>query len=176
MRTSQKTNPDRKRKKKRESVKRQVFVKYMQERLAIAVIAITLALFALIYVLYNIVENNRDSYNQIVLTQQDYDSRSLAYRRGDIVDRNGTYLATTEKVYNLILDPKVILSNKDKYLATTVSVLNQTFGYDTGELTRLIEDNPKKSYINYEKQLTQDQKEAFEANTCLLYTSDAADE
>ena len=49
MRTSQKTNPDMKRKKKRESVKRQVFVKYMQERLAIAVIAITLALFALIY-------------------------------------------------------------------------------------------------------------------------------
>ena len=58
MRTSQKTNPDMKRKKKRESVKRQVFVKYMQERLAIAVIAITLALFALIYVLYDIVENN----------------------------------------------------------------------------------------------------------------------
>lgn len=78
----------------------------MQERLAIAVIAIMLALFALIYVLYDIVENNRDSYNQIVLTQQDYDSRPLAYRRGDIVDRNGTYLATTEKVYNLILDPR----------------------------------------------------------------------
>ena len=73
----------------------------------------------------------------------------------------------------VILDPKVILSNKDKYLATTVSVLNQTFGYDTGELTRLIEDNPKKSYINYEKQLTQDQKEAFEANTKAAETAAA---
>ena len=80
------------------------------------------------------------------------------------MDRNGTYLAVNEQVYNLILDPKVILSDKEKYLSTTVSVLSQTFGYNIGELTQLIESNPKKSYINYAKQLTQEQKEAFETN------------
>lgn len=162
MRTSQKTNPDMRRKKKRESVKRQVFVKYMQERLAIAVIAITLALFALIYVLYNIVENNRDSYNQIVLTQQDYDSRPLAYRRGDIVDRNGTYLATTEKVYNLILDPRQIMSDEEDYLEASVTALSTVLGYDAGELRTLITSNPDTAYVRYARQLSYDQKEAFE--------------
>lgn len=162
MRTSQKTNPDMRRKKKRESVKRQVFMKYMQERLAIAVIAITLALFALIYVLYNIVENNRDSYNQIVLTQQDYDSRPLAYRRGDIVDRNGTYLATTEKVYNLILDPRQIMSDQEDYLEASVTALSTVLGYDAGELRTLITGNPDTAYVRYARQLSYDQKEAFE--------------
>lgn len=162
MRTSQKTNPDMKRKKKRESVKRQVFVKYMQERLAIAVITITLALFALIYVLYDIVENNRDSYNQIVLTQQDYDSRPLAYRRGDIVDRNGTYLATTEKVYNLILDPRQIMSDEEDYLEASVTALSTVLGYDAGELRTLITSNPDTAYVRYARQLSYDQKEAFE--------------
>ena len=162
MRTSQKTNPDMKRKKKRESVKRQVFVKYMQERLAIAVIAITLALFALIYVLYDIVENNRDSYNQIVLTQQDYDSRPLAYRRGDIVDRNGTYLATTEKAYNLILDPRQIMSDEEDYLEASVTALSTVLGYDAGELRTLITSNPDTAYVRYARQLSYDQKEAFE--------------
>lgn len=152
---------------------KRLFTQTMQEKLAITVLVITLALFALVMVLYNLVKNKQEDYNQIVLDHQNYSSQVIPYRRGEIMDRNGTYLAANEQVYNLILDPKVILSNKDKYLATTVSVLNQTFGYDTGELTRLIEDNPKKSYINYEKQLTQDQKEAFEANTKAAETAAA---
>lgn len=162
MRTSQKTNPDAKRKKKKESVRGQIFKRYMQERLAIAVIAITLALFALIYVLYHIVDTNRDSYNQIVLTQQDYDSRPLAYRRGDIVDRNGTYLATTEKVYNLILDPRQIMSDAEDYLEASVTALSTVLGYDAGEIRTLITENSETAYIRYARQLSYDQKEAFE--------------
>ena len=79
----------------------------MQEKLAITIILISLALFALIFVLYRIVNENSERYNKIVLSQrqQEYASRTIPYRRGDIVDRNGTYLATSEKVYNLILDP-----------------------------------------------------------------------
>ena len=77
----------------------------MQEKLAITIILISLALFALIFVLYRIVNENSERYNKIVLSQrqQEYASRTIPYRRGDIVDRNGTYLATSEKVYNLIL-------------------------------------------------------------------------
>ena len=134
----------------------------MQEKLAITVIVITLALFALIYVLYDIVKENKDSYNQIVLSQQEYDSRVIPYRRGDIVDRNGTYLATTEKVYNLILDPKQIMSDEEDYLETTVMALVRVFGYDAGELRSLIMDNPETAYIRYKRQLSYDEKEAFE--------------
>ena len=146
------------------NTKKRVFTSTMQEKLAITVLVITLALFALVMVLYNLIKNNQENYNQIVLDHQNYSSQIIPYRRGEIMDRNGTYLAVNEQVYNLILDPKVILSDKEKYLSTTVSVLSQTFGYNIGELTQLIESNPKKSYINYAKQLTQEQKEAFETN------------
>lgn len=144
---------------------KRIFTKTMQEKLAITVLVITLALFALVMVLYNLIKHNQEDYNQIVLDHQNYSSQILPYRRGEIMDRNGTYLAVSEQVYNLIIDPKVIVSDKEKYLATTVSVLSQTFGYNADELTKLINDNPSKSYINYEKQITQEQKEAFEANT-----------
>lgn len=144
------------------SDKKRTFLRYMQEKLAITVIVITLALFALIYVLYRIVTENQDSYNQIVLSQQEYDSRVIPYRRGDIVDRNGTYLATTEKVYNLILDPKQIMSDPEDYLEATISALVSIFEYDAGEIRTLITSHPETAYIRYARKLSYDQKEAFE--------------
>ena len=162
MRTSQNTNQDSRMGDKRRSGARRIFTKYMQEKLAVTVIVITLALFALIYVLYHIITTKQDSYNQIVLSQQQYDSRVLPYRRGDIVDRNGTYLATTEKVYNLIIDSKQIMSAEDDYLDATVTALVTIFGYDENEMRNLIRDNSTKAYLRYAKQLSYDQKEAFE--------------
>lgn len=156
MRTSQNTNPN------ANSDRKRTFLVYMQEKLAITVIVITLALFALIYVLYSIVKENKDSYNQIVLSQQEYDSRVIPYRRGDIVDRNGTYLAITEKVYNLIIDPKQIMSDENNFLEATVSALVSTFGYDAGELRTLITGNPESAYVRYKRQLSLDEKNAFE--------------
>ena len=67
----------------------------MQEKLAITVLVVTLALFALVMVLYDLMTNKKDDFNQIVLSQQEYDSRTIPFRRGDILDRNGTYLATS---------------------------------------------------------------------------------
>ena len=162
MRTSHNTNPDPKRNTNRESGRRRTITKYMQEKLAITVIVITLALFALIYVLYDIGEKNQDSYNQIVLSQQDYDSRVLPYRRGNIVDRNGTVLATTDKVYNLIIDPKQIMADEEDYLEPTISALVTAFGYDAADLRARITADPKNQYLRYARQLTNDQKQAFE--------------
>ena len=47
-----------------------------------------------------------DKYSKIVLDQQQYQSRTIPFKRGDIVDRNGTKLATSQRVYNVILDDK----------------------------------------------------------------------
>ena len=102
----------------------------MQEKLAITIILISLGLFALIFVLYRIVNENSERYNKIVLSQrqQEYASRTIPYRRGDIVDRNGTYLATSEKVYNLILDPSQIMDKPDYYFLPTIQALVDVFG------------------------------------------------
>jgi len=139
----------------------------MQEKLAITVIVITLALFALIYILYNIIQGNKDRYNQIVLSQQEYDSRVIPYRRGDIVDRNGTLLATTEKVYNLIIDPSQIIPDPEDHanLEATIAALSATYGYDIQELRTLILENSGKAYVRYARQLSYEEKETFEKLT-----------
>ena len=148
----------------RDTNNRRVFTRYMQEKLAITVLVITLALFALVYVLYTIVRDRQADYTQTILGQQDYDSRVIPYRRGDIVDRNGTYLATSEKVYNLIIDARLIMSDAENYLEPTVQALVQSFGFDAAELRTLIEERKTSAYVRYGpgRQLTYDQKTAFE--------------
>ena len=142
------------------------YPKYIQEKLAITVLVITLALFALVMILYRIIKDNNEQYNKIVLSQrqQEYDSRVIPYRRGDIVDRNGTYLATSEKVYNLIIDPGQIMSDPENYLEPTIQALVTNFGFDAGELRTLIEERKESAYLRYNKgrQLTYDQRVAFE--------------
>ena len=155
-----------KRKNKENIFRRRPFAKYMQVKLAITVLLISLALFALVYVLYRIVNENNERYNKIVLSQrqQEYASRTIPYRRGDIVDRNGTYLATSEKVYNLILDPSQIMDKPDYYLEPTIQALVDVFGFDGNELRSLIQERPKRAYLRYKngRQLSYDQKSQFE--------------
>ena len=147
----------------RNGKKKKIFTKDMQGKLAFAVLVITLALFALVIVLYNQIKEKNEEYTRIVLKQHSsYDSRTLAYRRGDIVDRNGTYLATSERVYNLILDPNQISKDSEKYLEPTVSALCEVFGYDRQEVLNVFNSNPDSYYVKYATQLSVEDKEAFE--------------
>ena len=125
----------------------------MQEKLAITVLVIMLALFALVLVLYNLVKSKGESYNQIVLSHQDYESRTIPYKRGNIIDRNGTYLAISEKVYNLVVDPKQILDTEENY---------QYLDATLDELQAMIEEKKDSQYVIYAKQLPAEDKEKFE--------------
>ena len=62
--------------------------------------------------------NNGDEYARKVLSQQAYANKTLVAERGSITDRNGIVLARSEKTYNVILDPDVILSH-DYFLEPT---------------------------------------------------------
>ncbi len=86
----------------------------MKGKLALLFSIIVLALIGVNIRLAYINKTNGEKYTKKVLAQQDTASTLLPYKRGDILDRNGTILATSEKVYNLILDPKVLLQNQDK--------------------------------------------------------------
>ena len=135
----------------------------MREKLAITGLVILLALFALAIRIWVIQDKYSDEYNQKILTQQNYDSHDIPYRRGDIVDRNGTYLAASNKVYNVILDPSQINTNQENYLEPTINLLNEVFGYDKEELRKIItQDKPESAYVRYAKQLSYDDKNRFE--------------
>ena len=91
--------------------KRKRFLARMQTKFIVVVGAFTLLLLFLIGRLIYIDKKDGKRYEKIVLAQQSYDSIEIPYRRGDILDRNGTQLATSEKVYNLIIEPKNILQS-----------------------------------------------------------------
>jgi cell division protein FtsI/penicillin-binding protein 2 len=87
----------------------------MKNKLYIVFILVVLACVGLIVRLAVIYNDKGDEYSRKVLSQQAYGSNTLVAERGDITDRNGVVLARSEKTYNVILDPSVILS-KEYYL------------------------------------------------------------
>lgn len=101
--------------------------------------------------------NNKDGdqYAKAVLSQQYYSSTVDKSERGRILDRNGVVLARSETTYNVIIDPKVILS-ESYYLAPTLKALKDILGYDPVEMEKLIRDNSESAYVVYEKNLPYD--------------------
>lgn len=102
---------------------------------------VILALIALALRVTWINVNDGKQYERIVLsqTQQQYESRNIPFRRGDIRDRNGTILATSNKVYNLILDCKVVNS-----LVAVERYVDESGKLITAEEAKLLEAKNKK--------------------------------
>lgn len=101
-------------------------------------------------------------YAKKVLSQQTYVSSVIPYRRGDITDRKGTLFATSEKVYNLIIEPKTILSKEEYYKEPTFSTLMEVFGFSREELNQILIDRPSSQYVVIKKEVTYEEKCAFE--------------
>lgn len=102
-----------------------------------------------------------NKYAKAALAQSETSSITLTSKRGDIIDRNNVQLATSTKVYNLILDPRVILSNEERYLEPTVTAIEQCFGISAEKLKKTISDNPESSYVTLKKELTYAEVEGF---------------
>lgn len=117
----------------------------MQKKLVLLFMAIILAFVVLIGRITYINASKGSGYTKIVLDQQGYDSRVIPYKRGDIVDRNGTKMATSERVYNVILDVEVVTS-KEEYLNPTKEVLKDCFGIEESTVDEVIEKNPDSRY------------------------------
>lgn len=107
-----------------------------------------------------------DQYKTIVLGQQNHASSTIAYERGKIFDRNGNILATNEKIYTLILEPKNILDknknkNNNETFEATVDALCKYFDFDEKDLKKTIQGSLDSYYVVYKKNLTYDDVEAF---------------
>lgn len=130
--------------KKKNSLKKK-FPKFMQKKLVMLYVAIILAFVFLVGRITYINASKGDEYTKLVLEQQQYDSRTIPYKRGDIMDRNGTKLATSERVYNVILDVKAMTSDED-YIEPTIQVLKDCFDIDETIVRALIQENPNSRY------------------------------
>ena len=116
----------------------------MQKKLVVLYLIVLLAFVGLSIKLFYIGKNNGKEYEKQVLSQRQYDSTTLPFKRGDILDRNGTLLATSERVYNLVVDAKLVLE-KEEYLQPTVNALRSCFPtLDQTELNRYLNENKEK--------------------------------
>lgn len=131
--------------KRRRNPFRRKFSKTMQRKLVMLFAAIVLAFVFLVGRITYINAASGDKYTKLVLDQQQYGSRTIPFKRGDIVDRNGTKIATSERIYNVILDMKVMLS-KEEYIEPTIQVLEDCFGIAEEDVRTLVDKNPTGRY------------------------------
>lgn len=134
----------------------------MKYRMLITFGVISLLMIGLVVRMIYIWKNEGTEYSKKVLDQQSYSSQVIPFKRGNIYDRNGELLATSIKVYNLILDPKIMTSDDNKYLEPTLTALNECFGYDVEELRKVVTENSERSYYIYEKKMTYSQIKKFQ--------------
>lgn len=131
------------RKGKRQDTKR--FSSKMQTSLLL-VFCIIFVLFVLLIVrLVYLSNKDGEKYERRVLAQQTYVSSAIPFKRGDILDRNMTKLAVSEKVYNLTLDPMGIL-DKEENKKATIKALKEHFGIPKKELEEILKEHNTSRY------------------------------
>ncbi len=137
------------------------FTAKMQKKLVVLFMLVLLAFAGLSVNLFYLVKNNETIYQKQVLSQQISDSKTIPYRRGDIVDAKGTILATSEKVYNLQLD-SYIMHDKDDYMEPTLRALAANFPQlDMAKTREYLESHRESRYYIALRQLTFDEISGF---------------
>ena len=145
----------------------------MKKKLRVLFTIILVAFLALGIRLFFITRDSGEEYARQVLSQQEYDSITIPYKRGNIYDSNGMILATSNKVYNVILDCSLLLG-KEEYLEPTLNALRTTFDIDIAQVRQYISDNPNSKYkvlakkVAYEKVAQFDELKADEENGKLI--------
>ena len=140
--------------------KKQKFTVGMKKKLVVMFIIILLVFVGLCAKLVLINKDKGAEYKKQVLSQQQYDSKTLPFRRGEITDKKGTILAVSEKVYSVILDAKQLLSSKEN-VDPTVKALVANFGLKESDLKQYLNDNPSSQYYVLKKKLPYDQIAKF---------------
>ena len=139
----------------------------MRQKLALLFFIIVLALCGLATVIVVRAFKTHEEYSRKALTQLSYQDTTIPAKSGNILDRNGNIVATSEKVYILILDPSVLYEAEELNKGTvdaTIQAAVECFGLDEAQLRQAFEENKDKAYVRFggKTELTQEQVDAFE--------------
>ena len=133
----------------------------MQGRLLGTLFFILVFFLALVIRIGYINQTDGDRYAKKVLSQQTYMSNELEYKRGDILDRNSTKLATSRLLYNIIISPKDILEESE-YRNPTINALTACFDVKESEIAKVLENKPNSQYAVILKNVDKDSVENYE--------------
>lgn len=165
---------NRKRQRHRRTVpdRRKIDSRVRRKLVALLGLVILAFLILTIRLIYISVAKNEDYERRVrSQNQQSRENVEVPFRRGDITDRNGTVLATSEKIYNVILDCKVTNTEKTvsgktvyPYVEPTIKALTEIFGLDEEDLrSRLTDEETKNSpYQVVAKGISISDKKKFE--------------
>lgn len=134
----------------------------MQKKLVVLYVFVLLAFAGLSVRLFWITKEEGTRYQKKVLSQQRYDSVTIPFRRGDIVDTKGTRLAVSEKVYNLVIDAKVMTDRED-YLEPTLKALGENFDLDMNQIREYVNTHQESSWYVPLKRLSYEEISGFQA-------------
>ncbi len=153
--------PDRKNRRRR-GAKERKFTRRMQKKLVVIFMFIVVILVGLNIQITRINAESGERYTKQILDQQQYDSRTISYRRGDILDTNGTKLATSTKVYNVILDAKVV-NDEEYYREPTIEALTECFDISREEIEEVLDETPDSQYHILKKQVSHEEAKTWYA-------------
>ncbi|SFR95696.1 peptidoglycan D,D-transpeptidase FtsI family protein [Anaeromicropila populeti] len=144
--------------KKNNTIKK--FNSKMQGDLFLVFCVVVLLFLALIGRLLYITYSSGERYERRVLSQQTYVSNAIPFQRGMILDRNGTVLAKSIRVYNVILDPKKLLSSEEFY-QPTIAALKECFSMKEEDVKAVLEEKPESQYVVMQKSVEAEKVEQF---------------
>lgn len=129
---------------------KRIFTSRMQARLLLVFCVVIMVFTIIIARIVYINMTDGDRYKKRVLSRQSYVNAITPFRRGEIKDRNGTSLARSELKYKLILDPNMLLLQKDKgkdYIEPTMKALKEYFKYDNDSFMSVLKEKADSQYV-----------------------------
>lgn len=133
----------------------------MRRKLLVLFLLVLIAFVGLSIQMFLITRDNGEEYKKQVLSQQEYDSTTIPFKRGNIIDSNGMVLAVSNKVYNVILDTKILMRDEAN-LEPTLDALRKCFSIDTNEVRAYIAEHPNSSYYVMAKRVEYEKMNAFQ--------------
>lgn len=150
------------RRRRRRRTRPKIFTRGMRITLFVFFCVFLLAFMGLMVRIYAINRNSGDRYKKSALSQQAYTNTVLNYQRGAIKDCNQTTMAVSVRKFDLVLEPRTLLTSDEKKYAT-VEAISDYFSVDREILYDAIDNKPSSMYEHFDelRELSSDMVEGF---------------
>lgn len=142
------------------------FTNTMKQKLAIQFLLIGLAFVGIFGRVFYLHTAEYENYTKIVLNKSTYSNRTILFKRGDVVDSKGTVLATSIRVYNVILDAKMVHEYEGEEKVKTIESLKtnlwEIFKIEPETIDEMLEERESSAYIRLKLQVDYATAKKFE--------------
>ncbi|MBO5489599.1 MAG: hypothetical protein J5972_06825, partial [Eubacterium sp.] len=130
---------------RRKRAKEPRFLRRMRVNLFGFFVLFMIVFLALMVKIYYIDYYKGTSYRKNAMKQQTYTNTTLNYQRGSIKDRNSTTLATSVRKFNLVLEPRTLITKPELELIT-LDAIAEHFQVDINVLKEVVKEKPNSMY------------------------------